>query len=46
MYAEGFVCRVERLKEELGVAAAVGIDAGLERSAAWYLRDATARADV
>ncbi|HTK28983.1 MAG TPA: NAD(P)-dependent oxidoreductase [Vicinamibacterales bacterium] len=46
MYAEGFVCRVERLKEELGVAAAVGIDAGLERSAAWYLRDATGRSDV
>jgi len=40
MYAEGFVCRVDRLRDELGVVAGIGLDDGLERSAEWYLGDA------
>jgi nucleoside-diphosphate-sugar epimerase len=33
----GFVCGVDRLRDELGVEAKVGLDEGLRRSAAWYL---------
>jgi dihydroflavonol-4-reductase len=40
MYAPGFVCRVDRLRTELGVVAAVNLEDGLKRSAGWYLRDA------
>jgi nucleoside-diphosphate-sugar epimerase len=39
MYAPGFVCRVSRLREALGVVAEVDLDEGLRRSAEWYLRD-------
>jgi nucleoside-diphosphate-sugar epimerase len=35
--APGFVCRVERLREDLGVEPKVGLADGLCRSAAWYL---------
>ncbi len=35
--APGFVCRVGRLREELGVEAKVGLGDGLRRSASWYL---------
>lgn len=37
--AEGFVCRVDRLRERLGVAAAIDLAAGLAETAEWY-RDA------
>lgn len=37
--AEGFVCRVDRLHERLGVAAAIDLADGLAETAAWY-RDA------
>jgi nucleoside-diphosphate-sugar epimerase len=36
MYAEGFVCRVDRLRERLGVEAAVDLQDGVARTAAWY----------
>jgi nucleoside-diphosphate-sugar epimerase len=38
LYSEGFVCRVDRLRERLGVVAEVGLREGLEKSAAWYFR--------
>ena len=42
-YAElatgGFVCRVDRLRDRLGVVAAVGLDEGLAQAAAWYRRE-------
>lgn len=42
-YAElatgGFVCRVDRLRDRLGVVAAVGLDEGLTQAAAWYRRE-------
>jgi nucleoside-diphosphate-sugar epimerase len=34
--AEGFVCRVDRLQERLGIVAAVGLDEGLALTADWY----------
>ena len=34
--AEGFVCRVDRLHERLGVAAAIHLADGLAETAAWY----------
>lgn len=34
--AEGFVCRVDRLHERLGVAAAIDLADGLAETAAWY----------
>ena len=34
--AEGFVCRVHRLHERLGVAAAIDLADGLAETAAWY----------
>ena len=37
--AEGFVCRVDRMRDELGVTASVGLLDGMAQTAAWY-RDA------
>jgi len=34
--AEGFVCRVDRLRERLGVVAAIDLREGFAQSAAWY----------
>jgi nucleoside-diphosphate-sugar epimerase len=34
--AEGFVCRVDRLRTLLGIEAAVGLEEGLARTTAWY----------
>lgn len=39
MTSVGFVCRVDRLRDRLGVVAAVGLRAGLEETAAWYVRE-------
>lgn len=36
MYAEGFVCTVDRLRDRLGVEAAVDLRDGIARTAAWY----------
>jgi len=35
----GFVCRVNRLHDRLGVVAEVGLDEGLAQAAAWYRRE-------
>lgn len=35
--APGFVCRVDRLREELGVEPRIGLDEGLRDAAPWYL---------
>jgi nucleoside-diphosphate-sugar epimerase len=37
--AEGFVCRVDRLRERLGVVAAIDLAAGLQETAQWYRRE-------
>jgi dihydroflavonol-4-reductase len=34
--AEGFVCRVDRMRDELGVTASVDLREGMARTAAWY----------
>ena len=34
--AEGFVCRVDRMRDELGVTASVSLIDGMARTAAWY----------
>jgi nucleoside-diphosphate-sugar epimerase len=34
--AEGFVCRVDRLRDRLGVVAQIGLRDGLAQTAAWY----------
>jgi nucleoside-diphosphate-sugar epimerase len=34
--AEGFVCRVDRMRDELGVTAGVSLLDGMARTAAWY----------
>ena len=34
--AEGFVCRVDRLRDELGVVATTGLQEGIAKTAAWY----------
>jgi nucleoside-diphosphate-sugar epimerase len=39
MYAPGFVCSLDRLRDTLGVVAEVDLGEGLKRSAEWYLRD-------
>jgi len=39
MASEGFVCRVDRMRDELGVTASVGLCEGMAQTAAWY-RDA------
>ena len=36
---DGFVCRVDRLRDRLGVVAEVGLDEGLAQAAAWYRRE-------
>ena len=36
LYAEGFVCRVDRLRERLGVEATTGLHEGMRKSAGWY----------
>jgi nucleoside-diphosphate-sugar epimerase len=36
LYAEGFVCRVDRLRERLGVVAQIGLREGLAETAEWY----------
>jgi len=36
---EGFVCRVDRLRDRLGVSAQVELDEGLAETAAWYRRE-------
>jgi nucleoside-diphosphate-sugar epimerase len=36
LYSPGFVCRVDRMRDWLGVEAAVGLDEGLRRAARWY----------
>ena len=37
--AEGFVCRVDRLRERLGVVAEVELQEGISRTAEWYRRE-------
>jgi len=36
---EGFVCRVNRLRDRLGVVAEIRLDEGLAEAAAWYRRE-------
>jgi nucleoside-diphosphate-sugar epimerase len=36
LYSPGFVCRVDRLRDRLGVVAAVDLPEGLARTVAWY----------
>jgi dihydroflavonol-4-reductase len=36
LYAEGFACRVDRLRERLGIVAEVDLNDGLVQTAAWY----------
>jgi nucleoside-diphosphate-sugar epimerase len=37
--SEGFVCRVDRLRDRLGIAAEIDLREGLEQTAAWYRRE-------
>ena len=37
--SEGFVCRVDRLRDHLGVVAQMGLEAGLADACAWYRRE-------
>lgn len=37
--AEGFVCRVDRLRDRLGVVAAIDLHEGFAQTAAWYRRE-------
>jgi nucleoside-diphosphate-sugar epimerase len=39
MAADGFVCRVDKLRERLGVAAAIDLGEGLSDVAVWYRRE-------
>jgi dihydroflavonol-4-reductase len=39
MTTEGFVCRVDRLRDRLGVSARIDLDEGLAEAAAWYRRE-------
>jgi nucleoside-diphosphate-sugar epimerase len=39
LMTDGFVCRVDRLRERLGIVAAIGLDEGLAEAAAWYRRE-------
>lgn len=36
MAAEGFVCRVDRMRDDLGVVASVGLREGIAQTAEWY----------
>jgi dihydroflavonol-4-reductase len=36
---EGFVCRVDRLRDRLGIVATMGLNEGLAEAAAWYRRE-------
>jgi nucleoside-diphosphate-sugar epimerase len=38
LYGPGFVCRVDRMRDRLGVTADTGLAAGLARASEWYLR--------
>ncbi len=40
LYSPGFVCRVDRMKERLGVVAETDLREGLEQSAGWYTANA------
>jgi nucleoside-diphosphate-sugar epimerase len=37
LYSEGFVCRVDRMRDRLGVVATISLPEGMDRSARWYL---------
>jgi nucleoside-diphosphate-sugar epimerase len=37
--SEGFVCRVDRLREHLGIVAEIGLQEGLADTYAWYRRE-------
>ena len=39
LMTDGFVYRVDRLRERLGIVAAIGLDEGLAEAAAWYRRE-------
>lgn len=39
MASEGFVCRVDKLRERLGVVATIGLSEGLGDTARWYARE-------
>ncbi len=39
MYAEGFVCSVDRARERLGVEARIGLGEGFAETAAWYRKE-------
>ena len=39
MAAEGFVCRVDRLRDDLGVVANISLREGMARTAAWYRKE-------
>jgi nucleoside-diphosphate-sugar epimerase len=36
LYAEGFACSVDRLRDQLGIVAEIGLHEGLAQTAAWY----------
>jgi len=38
LYAPGFVCRVDRMRDRLGIVAETDLQEGLRKSAAWYRR--------
>jgi dihydroflavonol-4-reductase len=40
LYSEGFVCRLERLRDRLGIVAGIGLHEGVAKSAAWYVSQA------
>jgi len=37
--SEGFVCRVDRLRERLGIVAEIGLEEGLAGACAWYRKE-------
>jgi hypothetical protein len=37
--ADGFVCRVDRLRDRLGIVAQLDLEAGLADAFAWYRRE-------
>jgi dihydroflavonol-4-reductase len=39
LYADGFACRVDRLRDRLGVVAQIDLRDGLEQTAAWYKKE-------